>query len=239
MVQITMILIVLMSLVSCGKDNAQNISSPQTPTAAAIEAQIEETAKKELNLSFKTASPKNTWKVTYSQSILRHMETQEELATLIDTPLNTLDLRLLKCQGYNYASIHDKKKFWVTFMASIAHAESSLNPMTTYREKDGTLSSGLLQIDVAAANRHAGTYTGRRFTQADMFNPDLNLMAGLFIMKHQLEGSHNSKRPELVGRLFTDSHYYWSVLTSKRELIIKTFTLNSLTNLPFCFTGSW
>lgn len=213
--------------------------NPAEASIAAVEAQIEETAKNELKLSFKTASPKNSWKVTYSQSILRYMENEEELSTLVDTSLNPLDLRLLKCQGYNYASINDKKKFWVTFMASIAHAESSLNPMTTYREKDGTLSSGLLQIDVSAANRHAGPYTGRRFTQADMFNPDLNLMAGLFIMKHQLEGSHNSKRPELVGRLFTDSHYYWSVLTSKRELIIKTFTLNSLTNLPFCFTGNW
>lgn len=225
-----MIIIFLSILSSCGKSKSIDSNVPKY-TDANVQSQKEEIGK--LNLKFKTISAQNIWESNYSQSILHYLG-RAELSTLIDTEINANDLKMLGCSGYSRSSIFEKKKFWVIFMASIAHAESSLNPRAVYREKDGTLSSGLLQIDVLSANRHTQTYTDYLFSQQDLFNTDLNLMAGLYIMKHQLEGSINAQRPELIGRLFTDRSYYWSVLTLKRDLIIKSFLHNSRFNLPFC-----
>lgn len=221
-------LMAIVTLMSCGKDGGgQGIqgSNEIIITAADI---------KDLKLNFKTISPRHSWTHSFSKSIFHYLEERPELSTLVDADLRNSDLRLLKCEGYKKASLQEKKRFWVTFMASVAHAESSLNPMTTYREKDGTLSSGLLQIDIASANRHSFQYTGFFFGQEDLFKPDLNLMAGLYIMKHQLEGGIRGERGDIKNRLFTDANYYWSVLTYKRDLIIKTFTLNAKENLTFC-----
>lgn len=222
----------LLFLVSCGSDDSQ---SGSIDPIAGQQEQVEEGQQeesKDLKLHFQHEN-RYRWAAHFGESLFRYLE-RPELTIIYETELSLRDLRLLKCEGYRMATVLQRKKFWVTFMASIAHAESGLNPLTTYREKDGTLSSGLLQIDVASANRHSTPYTGYRFTQNDLFNTDLNLMAGLYVMKHQLEGGMFSERPEIKGRLFTDRSYYWSVLTLKRELIIKTFTKNAVGNLSFC-----
>lgn len=228
-----MLLTLSLIVVSCGN----NSSSTGSSDAIAISADTHTDADiKKLELNFHPLQTKYTWKPQYSQSILNYMD-RPELSTLIDTRLNIYDLSKLNCFGYNHASVIEKKLFWVAFMASIAHAESTLNPNVVFRDLDGTLSSGLLQIDLQSANRHTYAYTRKTYTQKDLYNPDLNLMAGLYVMKHQLEGGMNDDRPEIAGRLFTQRSYYWSVLTLKRDLIIRTFTKNAMTNLGFCFIG--
>lgn len=224
--KIAMLLALSLIVVSCGKESSSTGSDSN-----AISTDI-----KKLKLNFHPLQTNYDWKPQYSQSILGYMS-RPELSTLIDTRLNIYDLSKLNCFGYNQASVLEKKMFWITFMASIAHAESTLNPNVVYRDIDGTLSSGLLQIDLQSANRHTYAYTRKTYTQKDLHNPDLNLMAGLYIMKHQLEGGMNDDRPEIAGRLFTERSYYWSVLTLKRDLIIRTFTKNALANLSFCFIG--
>lgn len=230
-------LMLLLLLASCGKDNTSvtAFSPSNEPSGEAEQQPGQEESDpgiKELKLHFQVEH-RYRWSDKFSESLFRYLD-HPELSVLYQNELNPRDLRLLKCEGYKEASVLERKRFWVTFMASIAHAESGLNPMTTYREKDGTLSSGLLQIDLASANRHSTAYTGYKFIQKDLFNTDLNLMAGLYVMKHQLEGGIFDERPDIKGRLFTDRSYYWSVLTLKRELIIKTFTKNAQSNLSFC-----
>lgn len=229
-------LLLLFFLVSCGGSDSS--STPSGQIAGDIgqsqeqgNAQAEE-QREELKLHFHVEH-RYRWIPEYTKEIYRYLD-RPELSALLMTELSNRDLKFLKCEGYETASISERKRFWATFIASIAHAESGLNPMTTYREKDGTLSSGLLQIDLASANRHSRSYTGYTFTQRDLFNPALNLMAGLYVMKHQLEGGIFYERPEIKGRLFTERSYYWSVLTLKRELILKTFNKNALENLKFC-----
>ncbi len=219
--------LVVLSFMSCGKD---------TPSTSE-EVRIIEGDLKAITMSFPYETQKYNWKSWYGESIFRYLNERGELSSIIDTEINNYDLKLLKCTSYNSANSYEKKRFWVLFIASIAHAESGLNPNTTFREKDGTLSSGLLQIDVASANRHSSRYTGFTFSQKDLFDPDKNLMAGLYILKHQIDGGIFGERPDIRARLFTQSSYYWSVLTLKKELIIKTFTKNALINLPFCSIG--
>lgn len=224
-------------VVGCGKDSATQIPSPSgnTSNSTSTITKKDVSELKSLKLTFYPVQ-KYRWMPQYSESILHYMD-RAELQTLVDTRLNFYDLMKLNCSGYTQASIADKKLFWITFMGSIAHAESSLNPDLVYHDVDGTLSSGLLQIDLQSANRHTFAYTKKRFSQKDLHNSDLNLMAGLYVMKHQLEGGMNDDRPEIAGRLFTERSYYWSVLTLKRDLIIKTFKKNALENLNFCFIG--
>lgn len=225
-------LLLLFFLVSCGGGDGTPVTSADPILSDAGQTAEQKEEEKDLKLNFQVEH-RYRWAFHYTRGIFRYLE-RPELNILLTTELNGKDLKLLKCENYNSASMSERRRFWVVFIASIAHAESGLNPMTTYREKDGTLSSGLLQIDLASANRHSKPYTGYNFTQRDLFNPDLNLMAGLYVMKHQLEGGMFFERPDIKGRLFTERSYYWSVLTFKRELILKTFNKNALENLEFC-----
>lgn len=228
-VKFLLLTLVVLSLVSCGSDSS---STADTNEIRVIESDINS-----LKMNFPNVLPKYAWSPVYGESVAYYLNERSELNSILYADLSDYDLRLLHCHGYKQASLNDRKKFWILYLASIAHAESHLNPNTTFREKDGTLSSGLLQIDVATANRHSLMYTGFVFSQKHLFNTDLNLMSGLYVLKHQLQGGMNGERPDVRGRLFTDRSYYWSVLTLKREMIIKTFTSNARINLPFCSAG--
>lgn len=188
-----------------------------------------------LKIHFINEQAKYKWSESYSEKIAESFDEKIELESILDTKLNALDLEKLQCPGYLSATREEKKQFWILFIASVAFLESNLNPQTTYREKDGSLSSGLLQIDVASANRHTFFFLEYVFNQDDLYNTELNLLAGLYILKHQLQGGINRERTELIGRIFTDRSYYWSILTLKQELFAKNFIQNSLANLPFCF----
>jgi hypothetical protein len=218
----------LLFLFSCGKDSEK--SQVNFDNIRVIESAMK--------LNFPNVQMKHNWSPKYDASISKYLLERSELSTILTTEIKSSDLKLLRCLNYNQSNTEEKIKFWTLYLASIAYAESNLNPNTTFREKDGTLSSGLLQIDLASANRHSAAYTGYIFSQKDLFNQDLNLMAGLYILKNQLAGGIFSERPDIKSRLFTDNSYYWSVLTLKREMIIKTFTKNALANLPFCFIGT-
>ncbi|MBC7429163.1 MAG: transglycosylase SLT domain-containing protein [Bacteriovorax sp.] len=220
--------LVMTALLSCGK-----YSATSTENRSIIDAEITT-----LQMIFPNVPSRYSWAGWYAESIYRYMNERPELDALFTTDILLSDLHMLHCDNFNSFTTYQKKRFWILYLASIAHAESGLNPTQTYREPtDGTLSSGLLQIDRASANRHSTPYTGFVFAQNDLYSPDLNLMAGLYILKHQLEGGIYGERPDIRGRLFTNSSYYWSVLAYKREMIIKTFTQNAHVNLPFCSIG--
>ena len=213
-------------LSSCGSSDSQ----PQNEQSGTENQE----ASKSLVVKFYSSAPQiHTWKESYSKIILDTLD-RPELNSLLFLPLNSNDLSMLKCNGYQTATPEERKKFFVLYLASIAYAESRLNPKSTYLEADGSLSSGLLQIDRNSANRHAGPYLNYRYTQSDVLDPHLNLIAGLYVLKHQLEGGMTDDRPDIKNRLFTSKSYYWSVITLKQEHIIKTFVANSERNLDFC-----
>lgn len=226
---LTILSLCLIVAVSCGsKEGPSQMQTKQT------QKENQESAKS-LVLKFYSSAPQiHTWKESYSKVILETLD-RPELNSLIHLPLNSNDLKMLKCSGYQTASADERKKFFVLYLASIAYAESRLNPKSTYLEADGSLSSGLLQIDRNSANRHAEPYIDYRYTQNDVLDPHLNLIAGLYVLKHQLEGGMSDDRPDIKNRLFTSKSYYWSVITLKQEHIIKTFVANSELNLEFCF----
>lgn len=217
--------------ISCGKKDTESANNNVATDLSKINDQNNP---KKLIVKFSSSSQqKYIWNDNYTTTILSQLD-DSDLSSILEMDLDDFDLKLLKCNGYENATREERKNFFVLYLASIAHAESRLNPNTTYREKDGTLSTGLLQIDVASANRHASIYTGNKYDQRDMFNAEMNLISGLYILKHQLDGGLNNERKDVQSRLLTDKSYYWSVLTLKKELIIKTFVENSLKNLPFC-----
>ncbi len=226
-----LVIFCLMVLVACGSKD----SSPNNSNLGEVVGSENQEDAKSLDVKFYSSAPQiHTWKESYTSIILETLD-RPELRTLLDLPLNTNDLSMLKCTGYQNASVQERKKFFVLYLASIAYAESRLNPRSTYLETDGSLSSGLLQIDKNSANRHAGPYIDYRYSQNDVLDPHLNLIAGLYVLKHQLEGGMNDDRPDIKNRLFTNKSYYWSVITLKQEHIIKTFVANSQRNLDFCF----
>lgn len=217
--------------ISCGKKDTESANNNVATDLSKINDQNNP---KKLIVKFSSSSQqKYIWNDNYTTTILSQLD-DSDLSSILEMDLDDFDLKLLKCNGYENATREERKNFFVLYLASIAYAESRLNPNTTYREKDGTLSTGLLQIDVASANRHASIYTGNKYDQRDMFNAEMNLISGLYILKHQLDGGLNNERKDVQSRLLTDKSYYWSVLTLKKELIIKTFVENSLKNLPFC-----
>lgn len=199
----------LILLIGCGTKKSetlpnQEISLPSTP---GNEIKI---------LTIKSST--YPWDDDYTQFILQGLENAPRLDELLKFQIKESDLVKLNCPEINNATFEEKKLFWVLVLAAIADPESGYNPNDAYREANGTVSAGLLQIDFEAANAHAGKLYDYYFTYQDMFDPKLNLIAGLYVMRNQLN---------IKGTIFTNENYYWSVLTHKQLRVSETFKKNS------------
>jgi hypothetical protein len=192
-------------------------------------------------------SGKNQWKNEFSKGIADQFD-KDYMRPLRKQKLNEGDLSLLGCTGYNYATDEEKKQFWILFMASISKPESNFNSDEEYREGNGSVSTGILQIDSAASNNWCGILSNemkkRTFSSGDMHNPTTNLQCGLLMMQWQVMGVPKGKpikmtEPQFEGRLFTgNSFWYWSTLSDrnsngKRE-IIDWFRVHAQRQFKFC-----
>ncbi len=199
-------------------------------------------------------SGKHQWPDQYSKYVTEQYE-KPYMQNFRDTKINEKDLKQIDCPGYQFATEDEKKKFWILWMSAIAKPESNFNNSECLHESDGTDSCGLLQIDYASANRWCGMYAAelgkKSFTKSDMANPEINLKCGMLIMDAQIHGGSQltltkssppkttrgkMNYPNLVGSLFADPAFYWSVLANKGKKleVIDWFKVHAKRQLPFC-----
>lgn len=192
-------------------------------------------------------SGRNQWPDKYSAAIAEQYD-KDYMRPLRERKIKESDLEKIGCPGYNYATREEKKKFWILWMSSIAKPESNFNSATTYNETDGTVSRGLLSIDVKAGNIWCKDLKRdmkvEQFDAQDMHTPKTNLQCGLIMMQTQLLGAPlknkggnlYQSRSDLEGSLFAAPAWYWSVLAAnkKRLEVIDWFKVHARRQLPFC-----
>lgn len=202
--------------------------------------------RKILKYPYISASGKNRWEDDYSENISKQFD-KDYMAPLKSQKIDEGDLSMLGCKGYNYASEKEKKQFWMIFLSALSKTESDFNPNEAYYEEDHTVSTGLLQIDGASANRWCGKLGNElhknSFSDHDMKDPKMNLQCGMIIMQKQMQGAPSPEdghklRPELIGRLFTPRAFYWAPLSDKnpgsQNNVIKWFRVHAQQQLKFC-----
>jgi hypothetical protein len=192
-------------------------------------------------------SSKKAWKNEFSEAISEQFE-KDYMRPLKQQKIDEGDLSLLGCKGYNYATDPEKKQFWILFLSAVSKPESNFDPDEEYRETNGTVSTGMLQIDPRASNQWCGVLSKdmkkSNFVMSDMHNPKTNLQCGLVMMQWQVLGvpkqpDMRQTRPDLKGRLFTDnSYWYWSTLSNKnssgKREVIDWFRVHAQRQLKFC-----
>lgn len=119
----------------------------------------------------------------------------------------------------NYYSLSDPQKisFWTLLIASIAKFESNFNPNCRFKEDaslNNVYSEGLLQLSYGDEKRHNIPLSTEK---QNILDPETNLKSGVIIFAKQLK---------VRKKIFTNNHYYWSVLTNKENEIIIFFKKN-------------
>ncbi|GAB4023691.1 MAG: hypothetical protein Fur0010_26900 [Bdellovibrio sp.] len=196
---------------------------------------------------------KRDWKDSWSRLIMKSLD-HPHLQAMTNNyfTINQQDLNDLDCPYFNEASKEEKKQFWVLFLASIAVPESHFKTETSYREANGTVSRGILQIDQTEYRRQCvrgGPHPtalhdiapGADVDRMSMHVPEYNLVCGLYILRNQLLGGwRNDGRlynPHTKNRLFLQGRTgsYWSVLQTHKQQIVKNhFKAHAVSQLPFC-----
>lgn len=171
--------------------------------------------------------PQNKWNPQWSKAVISYAE-REDLNTV---PINSADLEVIGCPGFNKASAFEKNHFWTVFVASISSQESAFNPKTRYWEAPlNEWSEGLLQLSVSN-RKPSGGCAG--INSSTIVQPIPNLRCGVTILGRQIRGSARRGRPS--GKLFPSRPYYWSTLTkpSAKPKVVAFFKKH-LDQLPFC-----
>ncbi len=116
----------------------------------------------------------------------------------------------------NYFNCTEKEKIalWTLLFASIAKYESNFNPNCRFHEPPplNTYSEGLLQLSYGDETRYNNVPLDSQ--KQNILLPEVNLKTGVVIFAKQLE-----KRKSI----FTNSYFYWSVLSNKQNEIIRFF----------------
>lgn len=190
-------------------------------------------------------SGQNPWKEEYSKAISEQFK-KPYMQGLRTEKINESDLKLIHCEGYNEASEEQKEQFWILFLSAMSKPESNFNSHEEFREQNGTVSTGMLQIDAKASNDWceilAKEKNNSTFSKKDMHTPETNLQCGLLMMQWQITGvphmpEMTMRHPELKGHLFTGKKFwYWAVLadTDKNKEVIDWFRVHAQRQLPFC-----
>lgn len=121
------------------------------------------------------------------------------------------------CPGYSKASDKQKVALWTLLIASIAKYESNFDPSTRFKEPPplNVYSEGLLQLSYGDETRYKNVPLDSE--KQNIMIPEVNLRTGVIIFARQLERRRS---------IFTDRHFYWSVLTNKQNEIIDFFRVN-------------
>ena len=122
------------------------------------------------------------------------------------------------CPNYFNCSENEKIALWTLIFASIAKYESNFNPNCRFHEPPplNTYSEGLLQLSYGDETRYKNVLLDSQ--KQNILDPAVNLQTGVVIFAKQLE-----KRKSI----FTNKHFYWSVLTNKQNDIIRFFQENA------------
>lgn len=159
------------------------------------------------------------WNVFLSDAIDDHGTILVEENNIPADQMNTL------CPGFFSASSMQKKAVWALLFASIARFESGFDPNAIYQEGpdlNNIFSEGLLQLSYGDEKNHENCEINK--TLQNILDPRVNLQCGVSIMRDQLK---------VRKVIFTDKHYYWSVLTNKKAEITAFFKKH-VEQLTFC-----
>ena len=162
---------------------------------------------------------KYAWNKFISNEIIRHKG-----VFLDNDSIYKQDLVRL-CPSYYKASEKEKIALWTLLIASMAKYESNFNPNTRYQEPPplNTYSEGLLQLSYGDETRYKDVPLDPE--KQNILIPEVNLKTGVAIFAKQLE---------IRKSIFTNKHFYWSVLTNKQNEIIQFFQINAA-ELNICY----
>jgi len=158
-------------------------------------------------------SQKNTWRNEWNVYIANAIDSFGSILLNTDS-LPLIDIERL-CTGFKDFTPEKKKVFWALTFASIAKFESNFDTSCRYQEPaslNHIYSEGLLQLSYGDEKNFPGSPIDK--TKQNILNPKVNLTSGVIILSKQIR-----KRKTL----FTQKHYYWSVLTNKQNEIISFF----------------
>lgn len=130
------------------------------------------------------------------------------------------------CPQFFTATNDQKKAFWVLVFAGMIRYESGFDPKNRYLESNGIYSEGLLQLSYGDERGHRAMTIKKSLN--NILDPKANLESGVAVLADQIRTKHI---------LFTQTHYYWSVLTKRQREISAFFAANS-GNLSFCTAAS-
>jgi len=178
----------------------------------------------------------NEWKADWTQSILKTFD-DEKVNSMLNRFIDEDDLGLLNCPDYNYASVDEKKDFWIVFFSALARAESGLNQKARSPSMRGHRSYGLLQMAPDTAMNSCNLI----FIEEEILEGADNLSCGVKLMNWQLSGAPNNsgklKRSDLENQLFGTGILLWGPLRSRdkrgRNMLYSWFN-EHLDQLPFC-----
>jgi hypothetical protein len=159
------------------------------------------------------------WNLNISDAIDSHGTSLIDESVIPAGQMNTL------CPGFYGAQPIEKKAVWALLFASIARYESGFDPNARFQEGPDLhyiFSEGLLQLSYGDEKNHKDCPIDKSLN--NILFPEINLQCGVAIMRDQL-------RVRKV--IFTDKHYYWSVLTNKKAEITAFFKKH-VDQLPFC-----
>jgi len=159
------------------------------------------------------------WNVFLSDAIDDHGTSLTDENNIPADQMNSL------CPGFFGASVNEKKAVWALFFASISRFESGFDPNSRYQEGSGLnyiYSEGLLQLSYGDEKHHNDCKIDNNLQ--NILDPKVNLQCGVSIMRDQLK---------VRKVIFTNTHYYWSVLTNKKSEITAFFKKH-VDQLPFC-----
>jgi hypothetical protein len=167
------------------------------------------------------SSSRYRWKAEWNDYISEAIDLHGNFMLLNDSlPLTEISKL---CPNFTTLDNQKKKLFWILFIASIAKYESNFNPTARFKEPPplNVYSEGLLQLSYGDEKRYEKLPIDTKL--GNIMDPKVNLTSGVIILVKQLRVRKN---------LFTDKHYYWSVLTNKKAEISQFFqkhaSLNSI-----------
>jgi hypothetical protein len=151
------------------------------------------------------------WNYFVADEIKKNMETFIDKDSIYKSDI----LRL--CQSYYQLKENEKMSFWTLLIASIVKFESNFDTNCRFKEPPplNTYSEGLMQLSYGDEKRYKNVPLDEG--KKNILNAEVNLRTGVIIFAKQLE---------IKKTIFTNKHFYWSVLTNKQNEIIQFFKEN-------------
>lgn len=234
------------TLPSCGPASVRIHRSSDTlpqPPHQADKTPAQKLPQPDLLVKFQGATWKSQWS-GFAANALQEVANElvndpQHLPALVQTQIREI------CPRFFSGDSKNRLAFWVVFMASYAYAESDYKTSSQGDLQWGNYGSsrGLFQLslnDWSAWGHGRGDNLnpclvfrefdkGREDTPADNFaivhDPEANIRCSAAILRDQVMGYRSGSKSS-PGRLWTEQHYYWSVLTKQKTKIMRVFAEN-------------